>query len=506
MKRIFGFVVTFCVMCLPLFAQKTITEVFPDLHHIHKWDNSQGDTWDPFWADDDNLYAFNCDGRGFGSAEKTSNLSFNLLRGYKSQELTGSMLNRMDEYGRWAEKGPDMATWKALGQECIDGIFYAFVSRHTYGSMSNDDWERQTARNTSLIKSEDKGITWTRSAKENYDDPMWPGDRFGTPFFVHYGKNGGNVTKDGADKYVYAISNNGFWDNGDDYIIGRILRTQLPRMNVSDWTYFAGGDAENDANWVKDINLSKPILSLPLKCGSGPACYVPSLDTYIMVVWYSSERLPAHFDPSEMTFDFYQAKHPWGPWNYISTLTDDFLPDGQHMYAPSLCAKFQEPQTDGTKISMFVSGCPFEDIPIGLYKMWEIPLILKTTPVKQSVMVNGDDKQIKYHGSWNVVLKQRDANYNHDLHYTDVKGDYLEYTFTGAGIEYIAQKDPTYGQLSVYLDGALVEDVNLKLVNFPRISKIKVFSIDGLKQGSHTIKIVNTSNSLITLDGFNVIK
>src|ERR1700744_5310587 len=43
-----------------------IAEIVPDLNRIHKWDNSNGDTWDPFWADDDSLYAFNCDGRGFG--------------------------------------------------------------------------------------------------------------------------------------------------------------------------------------------------------------------------------------------------------------------------------------------------------------------------------------------------------------------------------------------------------------------------------------------------------
>ena len=43
-----------------------ITEVVLDLNGIHKWDNSNGDTWDPFWAADGNLYAFNCDGRGFG--------------------------------------------------------------------------------------------------------------------------------------------------------------------------------------------------------------------------------------------------------------------------------------------------------------------------------------------------------------------------------------------------------------------------------------------------------
>jgi hypothetical protein len=482
-------------------AQKFITDIFPDLHNIHKWNSSNGDTWDPFWADDDNLYTFNCDGRGFGSADKTNNMSFNVLRGYKVTDLFGSLLNRMDEYGKGSELGADSASWKALGQECIDGIFYTFVSRHTYGNMSGDYWLRQTAKNASLIKSIDKGISWARSASENYKHPMWLGDRFGAPFFVHYGKDGGQVTKDGADKYVYAISNNGFWDDGDDYIIGRVLRTKLPSLNASDWFYFAGVDTDNQANWVNDINKATAILSLPKQCGSGPACYIPSLGVYLMVAWYSTERLSSWFEPTGMTYDFYQAEHPWGPWKFVSSLNDDFL-GGQTMYGPSLCAKFQEINGTEVKISMFTSGCPFEDEPKGIYKMWEIPLILKTTPAIPSKLINDDNENIHYEGNWNVLLKQRDANYKGDLHYSSSKNDFLEFSFNGTGIEYLAQKDSRSGQVAIFLDGSFIKNESLKIINFPRISKIKVLTVNGLKQGNHTIKIVNISNNIINVDGF----
>jgi hypothetical protein len=172
---------------------------------IRKWDESCGDTWDPFWADDDCLYAFNCDGRGFGT--KPRNLAFNRLSGAGTSgplrgvptfragahQLAGSPVNSMDDYGVAIQKEADGATWKALGQECIDGVFYAFVSRHTYGHESGDPLLRQTAVNASLIKSTDRGLTWTRSAAENYRDPMWPGRAFGAPFFVHYGKDGGRL-------------------------------------------------------------------------------------------------------------------------------------------------------------------------------------------------------------------------------------------------------------------------------------------------------------------------
>ena len=151
-------------LCRPVHAARPIADVFVDLNHIHKWDQSNGDTWDPFWADDDQLYAFNCDGRGFGTQAR--NLAFHQLRGDAPQRLVGRLVNSMDAYGNADQKEADGATWKALGQECIDGVFYAFVSRHTYGHESHDRLMRQTAANASLIASSDRGRTWTRGAGE----------------------------------------------------------------------------------------------------------------------------------------------------------------------------------------------------------------------------------------------------------------------------------------------------------------------------------------------------
>jgi hypothetical protein len=64
---------------------------------------------------------------------------------------------------------------------------------------------------------------------------MFPGGQFATPYFIDYGRSRPNV--DGADRYVYAISNNGFWDNGDTLILGRVLRTKLGALNGVDWEF-----------------------------------------------------------------------------------------------------------------------------------------------------------------------------------------------------------------------------------------------------------------------------
>ncbi len=74
-----------------------IITVVPDLNHLQKWDDMHGDTADPFWADDDNLYHFTCDGRGFGKQQR--NFCFNKLTGPDLLHLQGTLVNSMDEYG-----------------------------------------------------------------------------------------------------------------------------------------------------------------------------------------------------------------------------------------------------------------------------------------------------------------------------------------------------------------------------------------------------------------------
>jgi hypothetical protein len=469
---------------------------------VQKWDDSNGDTWDPFWANDGSLYAFNCDGRGFGH-RGGRNLAFNELRGNNLSQLSGSMINTMDDYGGAGQKGPDGATWKALGQECIDGVFYAFVSRHTYGSESKDPLMRQTAVNASLIKSTDGGLTWARSAQENYDHPMWPGGRFGTPYFIHYGQNGGAITQDGADRYVYALSNNGFWNNGDDYVLARIGRKKLPDLNAADWSYYTGGDGQSPASWSAHIQDASPILKLPAQCGSGPACYVPDLGAYLMVAWYVFPRLTHWFDPPEMKYDFYQAEHPWGPWTLIRSVSDRFIVGG-HMYGPSLCARFQERDGPDVKITMFTAGCPFEDQPAGLYKMWEIPLVLKTRPPVPSSIIDDTDPRITYTGHWAAVKRPGYGYYGDDIHSTTTVNDSLEVQFSGTGIDFISEKYSDLGNVDIYVDGVFKQNVSLHCADFPRFTQVVAFSESGLPAGPHTLKIVNRSTDYAVLDAFRV--
>ena len=174
-----------------------ITGVYVDAAHIRHDAQSNGDTWDHIWADDDAIYSFNCDGRGYG--KRPRNAGFNKLTGTRWNTLSGSPVNEMD-YGKANQKWPNGSNWKVTGADSIDGVLYAFVANNWYGNQNAfggsalDPNIRQSVNNMSLIKSTGKGLTWTRDAQANYDHAMWTNRKFSTAFFVKYGQNGGRTT------------------------------------------------------------------------------------------------------------------------------------------------------------------------------------------------------------------------------------------------------------------------------------------------------------------------
>jgi len=299
---------------------------------------------------------------------------------------------------------------------------------------------------------------------------------------------------DGADNYVYAISNNGFWNGGDDMIVARVLRSALPNLKASDWSYFTGGDGASQESWSHDLSKAQPILKIPAKLGWTSPAYIPALGRYLLVSWYVSPTLTHWFDPKLVTYDFYQSEHPWGPWSFVSSFNDRFLKDtDRHMYGPNLCAKYQEKTGDGVKIDLYTSGCPFGGEKTGLYKNWRIPLILKTNSVTRSQGIPSDDPASKFHGNWETVRT------------STTPGDSVEFNFTGTGVSLLAEKSSDSGTLEIFVDGKSEGNVSLKTNDFPTLTKIPVFAKEGLPQGNHTIKIVNKGSEPVSLNGFSVV-
>jgi hypothetical protein len=303
-----------------------------------KLPNNSGDTWIAAWAGDDNLYSPSNDTSGFAKS-CNANVAFNRIAGSDPLRLSGTTVNPMTDYGKGGQRGRDGCTWKSMGCIWVDGALYLAVSRHLYGEDSADPHRRQTAENASILKSTDLGKSWTRSAEENYDHPMFPGRRFATPYFIQYGYGHADVAADNGDNYVYAVSNNGFWDCGDSIVLGRVPRAKLGALDGHDWEYYAGGDGMNAASWSPSMQKAAEILSAPGRLGMTGAVYLAALKRYLMIGWYypaGGGKMPGA--GTHTVWDFYEAPRPWGPWNRIGSY--DSAPDG--WYSPEICPKFQQ--------------------------------------------------------------------------------------------------------------------------------------------------------------------
>ncbi len=294
-----------------------------------------GDTWVGAWADDGNLYSPSNDTFGFGNV-CDSNLAFNRIDGNDPLSVTGTTVNTMADYGRSSFLEADGCNWKSSGCTCVDGVLYWVVARHKYGETSGDSLKRQTASNASIIMSKDYAKSWSRPMRVNYDHPMFPGSRFATPYFIDYGK-GGPGPIDLADRYVYAISNNGFWDNGDDMVLGRVPRRDMGNLRASDWEFFTGRDGIQSGNWARDMTLARPILQEHNHLGMSGATYIPAFGRYLLIGWYYPKgggKMPGA--SPETVWDFYESPKPWGPWLKIGS--HRFSPQGY--YGPNVCLKF----------------------------------------------------------------------------------------------------------------------------------------------------------------------
>jgi hypothetical protein len=177
------------------------------------------------------------------------------------------------------------------------------------------------------------------------------------------------------------------------------------------------------------------------------------------------------------------------------------------MYGPSLCARFQNRTGADVELSLFTSGCPFDDVTATPYKMWHIPVLLRTVAQPKYTTVTAADKQLHYQGAWYPLTTREDVTdteLNALPRATQTEGSSVELSFTGTGIEYIAQKSSGQGSVEIYLDSVRQQSASLNLEDFPVFFGVVVFSKQKLPQAKHMIKIVNAGKSRINLEAFRI--
>ncbi|WP_240647295.1 X2-like carbohydrate binding domain-containing protein [Paenibacillus nanensis] len=134
----------------------------------------------------------------------------------------------------------------------------------------------------------------------------------------------------------------------------------------------------------------------------------------------------------------------------------------------------------------------------------KVALVVRDTSAGGSISLNNDDPSIRYTGFWNRNSNRGLGDYMDDVHFAEKnEQDYLEYTFTGTGIEYITELDPSQGDIDFYVDGEFKQTVST--YNLGRQAQKPVFAITGLPDSEHTLKAVKKSGIFMLLDKLRVI-
>lgn len=333
------------------------TAAAPDRAQLYPpftYGNSSGDVWSSTWADDGNLYSISDDTGGWNGG-CSSNFAVNEETGSDPLHLSGHSVNCMTAYGYPGESQPNGYNWKAESIISVDGTLYASIGNMIYAGGGH----RQFIENSTIIKSTDHGQTWTPSEQQNYSNPMFGFQGF-APFFIQYGQDDSPAsTADGADHYVYAISNNGYYNNGDQTILGRVARDKIGQLNGADWQFYRGGPGLDDSSWGS-FSQAKPLINDPEHLGSVQAQYDAPLHKYIAIPWYWTYTLSSsgYWQSSyvESVWNAYESPTPWGPWQRFKTHSftasaPDVSTYGQGWYGPIVAPKFISP--DGRQLYVF---------------------------------------------------------------------------------------------------------------------------------------------------------
>ena len=362
------------------------------LGRIHMYLNNEGDTWQSAWLNDDRVFALACDTPGWygGAGPNGSNMCINELTGdfHKVDGLDGKTFQGMTthpfHFGYWGAMKYDgdglRRMWKANSLSYSDGSLYMSVSRH--GEMIKKTNYIQDSMNANIIRSDDYGETWSMTEDECYANPMFPGFSFPLPCFIKYYRdnepvpcNDGEKYPHDSDKYFYAVSNDGFWNNGTHLYLGRIKRDKMRDMKREDWQYFSGTPGiNNEDSWSHDPTLKMPLISSPLKIGMPSVQYVWPLKRYVLVNAYYPEPYRESFDTTYTRFRFYEAPAPYGPW----TMFFESDCKGTGYYTPEILTKSIKSNDDGSCSMIFLTAGDWvtNSKPDSIYRMTAIELTL----------------------------------------------------------------------------------------------------------------------------------
>jgi hypothetical protein len=105
-------------------------------------------------------------------------------------------------------------------------------------------------------------------------------------------------------------------------------------------------------------------------------------------------------------------------------------------------------------------------------------------------MTRVDDGMATYSGTWGTSTIP--SLYASTSHFTTTANSYAQYSFTGSNIAVYGVRSPQHGKMDVYIDGSLKATVDAYQTQWT--ANTPLFSLTGLTNASHTVKITERSD------------
>jgi len=94
-----------------------------------------------------------------------------------------------------------------------------------------------------------------------------------------------------------------------------------------------------------------------------------------------------------------------------------------------------------------------------------------------------------WNGTWTADTS-RPSSFGGGDRYSNTSGGYVEYGFSGQSVSWVARKNQYTGIAAVFVDGVFQQNIDLYAAS--EKYQQNVYTVSGLSNGSHTIRIVNT--------------
>jgi hypothetical protein len=339
-------------------------------------------------ANDSTGVAHSCTSRG-------SDITILEMRGPNPGRLAVSTVNCMVGYGpRGGGKSPDGCSWKTGGITRIGTAIYLTVARQLKQcSRGHEANGLQPSYDASIIKSVDGGLTWTNpwgrtdsagaaplwNPTLHRYDAMFPGRTFSAPFFIQYGP-GNTQTVDGADKYLYVVSTDGYVYNGSELYLARVPLDKIQTRSA--WQFYDGAPG-GQPTWTTSIAGATSVLQARRALSQPAIQYIPALHKYVLFTSKFTRARATFPSPAQTPYtelSAYVSPKPWGPWTKV------FAHSGQRsLWCASTPCKLTR-QPGSTSIGL---GAPGDWL--GLYDPALVQKFVFTRPLSQQALLSSGD-------------------------------------------------------------------------------------------------------------------